>query len=340
MRVFIAVAVVLSTSCLPGPVPPTNGGPIECPDGTTRLPIACNSVSALKTRVMDANVGLPSLGLGFGGSYEEKAMGQITESTQHLALRLESDCQKYNACAVPADAYQSDQKRAEKHVTNVDALRSEATPQRADAIWENARPDLAANRLDLAYRLEARSPGGAFRVHTSGEVLHSGDELRLAATVSQPAHLYVLLLSSNGTGDVLFPNTAFQSSNPAPAGTEVLIPPAALGVFALDNVTGEESIQIIASARPLTDIQARLEKMSGGKPSKKVLEKVGNLLCDGARTRGVTYKPASVACGGARTRGITYLAKPIAGAANAVNQVVRARPNDEVIVRQHIIDHR
>lgn len=326
-----------------GPKAKRPAADVTCPDGTVRPQVDCASDLGLKGKVIDANASLGQIGLGIGGTYEERAVGEVTDSTYQLALRLESACKDYNACVTSADSYAAEasslRHQLGEHVALVQHLQGNVNDEAGDAVWSNALPTLAAERLSLQYRLEASSGGASTFVHRDGDALRSGDEFRVVVRTDRPAHVYILLMSSQGEPSQLYPMPQMGLRNPLPAGTEVSIPSD--GTFVLDANPGTESLQILASPQPLADLEARLRDMTadgGGEPAEArqgLLESVGQLLCDSpGQTRGIVYKKASAACDGHERRGIVYKK------AKEAAQRVAARPGDDVIVVQHLIDHR
>lgn len=326
----------------PGPGP-KKVGDVTCPDGTLRAEIDCSNDLGLKEKVVDANASLGQIGLGIGARYEERAVGQVTDSTYQLALRLESLCSEYNACVMTSEQYMAEARQIrtqlDQHVDLVANLEQEPQAQVGDEIWANARPDLAAQRLSLRYALQAIPAGGQPYNHVDGSPLRSGDAFRVVVEANQPAHVYILLMSSQGEPSVLFPMPEMGLRNPIPGGEMVAIPDD--GTFELDAVAGEESLQILASAKPLTDIEQRLAALrndaAAGKSEsgKGLLSRVGELVCDAAGTkRGVKYTKSVAECGGHKTRGVVYRRKQ-----DDTDRIV-TNPGDDVIVLQHRIDHR
>lgn len=328
-------------ACGPGPGPKPPRHQVSCPDGTTRPSMDCQTDLGLRERVVAANASLGKTGIGIGGKYEERAVGQVTDSTYQLALKLESACKDYNACVGTAESYsaqaQTIREQLDHHVTMVGGLNQGVTAQLGDEIWSNAVPQLAAQRLAIDVRLEAKS-GGQTIVHEDGAPLTSGDKFRIVVRPTVNAHVYVLLLSSSGEPSLLFPNPTMPLANPLPGGQEITIPND--GTFELDNVKGDETLQVLASLQPLGDLEQRLRTLAGGAPPPKqpeqgVLGDIGDLLCDDADgKRGIKYTKSAVQCAGRKMRGVVY--KKAAGAA----QKLVARPNDDVIVYQHHILHR
>lgn len=333
------------SGCVSSHSSPRPGTELTCPDGKKRVVAHCNNVASLKQQVIEGNAGLPKLGLGLSAKFEERTVSQITEATQQLALELDAHCSKFNACAIEEERWLAEEQRLREHVRLVGTMRSAPSAAVGDAIWENATPALAAQRLALAVEVEARRPGAAaFSRHVSGAPLHSGDELRFQVQSNVPAYVYVLLLSSQGTPEQLFPSAAMGTTNPLRPNAAVQIPPASVGVLALDGRVGREHLQIIASARPIPDIEARLAELGrtgGGAVQEQVLRVVGNLVCEPSGTRGMALKPTSVSCGAATSRGLVMKPAqlPAGALASTVSSLVKAEPNDDVIVLQHEIDH-
>ncbi|MCR9159547.1 MAG: DUF4384 domain-containing protein [Nannocystaceae bacterium] len=320
-------------ACKPtDPDAPSND--VTCPDGTLRPQIDCSQDVGLKGKVVDANASLGKIGLGLGARYEEGAVGQVTDSTYQLALQLESLCKDYNACVMDPAGYQSAshdiRRRLADHVQLVGRLEG-ASAQAGDAVWANARPDLASTRISVDYRVEAVKAGTTQAlVHRSGDRLVAGDGFRVIVRPSVAAHVYVLLLSSQGEASVLYPDARMGMKNPAAAGSEIAIPPD--GLFVLDTAPGTESVHVLVSQTPLVDLEARLAALKSGaaRPS-GVLEDVGNLLCPPGGTRGVTYTKTAASCEGKTHRGVVYR--------KSETPRVVATPGDDVVVIQHALEH-
>ncbi len=345
LLLIVGLATIISAACGAAKIPP--GTDFNCPDGTPRIKVDCASIASLKGRVVSANLGIPKVGLGFGGSYDEQALEQISSATQQLAVTLDAQCEQYNACAIDAATWNENQQRIMQHLAFVEQMSATPDAVLGDALWSNAVPELEAKRLHLEYRLEAHGSNETeFQNHESGEALTSGDKMRFVVRVNRKAYIYILLLASQGEVSQLFPMPGIQLRNPIPAGETNTIPDASsAAVFTLDEVTGREHIQILASTEPLSDVEQRLAQMADSAESsgKDVLTSIGRLLCDGdkVRTRGIKLTKSSAACGQIVTRGIQL--KKLAGTAVTKTgeqlSKLNARPNDNIIVYQHEIDH-
>ncbi len=335
-RLILTSALALS-ACKPSSAGDGPTADVTCPDGSLRPQIDCRQDVGLKGKVVSANAQLGNIGLGIGGSYEEGAVGQVTDSTYQLALQLESLCKDYNACVMEPQGYQlaSSEIRQQlaDHVRLVGRLEGAGSSAEAgDAVWANARPDLAAERISVDYRVEAVKAGSSQAlIHGTGDRLTAGDGFRVVLRPSVPSHVYVLLLSSQGEASVLYPNADMGTRNPASGGTEVAIPPD--GFFVLDATPGTETIQVLVSRAPLNDLESRLAGLGEGTDAKSggLLENVGDLLCPPGGRRGVTYTKTSAACEGSTHRGVVYQ--------KAAQPKIAAVPGDDVVVLQHVVEH-
>ncbi len=314
-----------------------------------RVTVDCRSSQALRNEVFEVNAGLPQIGLGFQGKYESQALQQVRESTEHLAINLESLCRDYNACALDQHSYLEETRRIRERLSNhlqlAEQQRQSRLPELGDKLWSNARPDLAHSRLSLTYRLEVAT-GSGYRVHRSGEALTTGDEVRFVLEANQAGFVYVLLLSSQGTPALLFPLPEHGLDNPVPAGRAIIAPPPERVRLQLDAVTGVEHLQIIASTSPLNDLSQRMAALQpgarGDKPvGAELLNQVGQLLCATASEPAkVEATLSSVKCNGRPNRGLIFVAPPSGAAASSSGIVLAAQPNDGVVVYQHEIVHR
>jgi hypothetical protein len=333
---FLSAALLL-TACKPNQERKGPTADVTCPDGTLRPQIDCGQDVGLKGKVVDANASLGNIGLGIGASYEEGAVGEVTDSTYQLAIQLESLCKDYNACVMDPAGYQAAsseiRQQLSDHVRLVGRLEGAGgAPEAGDAVWSNARPDLASQRIEVDVRVEAvKRGGGQTLIHRSADRLTAGDGFRVVLRPSVQSHVYVLLLSSQGEASVLYPNPAMGMRNPAEGGVEIAIPPD--GLFVLDAVPGTETVQVVVSKAPLADLEARLAALEGGAAMepKSVLENVGNLLCPPGGKRGVTYTKTSAMCDGKNHRGVVYQ--------KSTQPKIAAVPGDDVVVLQHVVEH-
>lgn len=338
---WLALVWLLSACGLP-PRPEAGGSRIHCPDGSSRVSVSCALVSQLKARVLEANAGLSEARLGFSVAYGNQALAQVTAATQQLALELDAKCAEYNACVIDAASWGVAEERLRQHVRLVAELPAKPDPARGDAVWANAVPELAAVRLQLQVQVQARTADGGFVVHHSGQPLESGRGLRLVVQSNIRAYVY-LLLSSQRQAVQFFPQPALRQYNPLKPDTSVAIPPTGAGWFELDDQPGTEHIQILASAHPLLDLEARLNPLgAANEDGAAVLRGVASLLCapPGASSAAAELAVSSASCVGKLSRGIVRSPDPAQqrGGTPAAT-VIRAEPGDDVIVLQHEVAH-
>jgi len=350
-RASAAGAALASTLLIPGcthlPDRLNPSSPVIC-DGAQRPRVDCSSSRALRSQVLEVNAGLSQIGLGFDGKYETHALQQVRESTEHLALNLESMCEDYNACVLDRERYVEETGRIRellsRHLRLAAEQRESAAPGRGDELWSNARPDLARARLSLAYRVEVRQ-GSGFRTHHSGETLQTGDEIRFVLEPSRPAFVYVLLLSSQGTSARIFPLPELGLNNPLPEAARVTVPPPERVRLQLDSNTGVEHLQIVASSTPLDGLAAASAPPPPGARAERaqaprVLREVGQLLCPETPGGALLAGASSVACNGRLDRGLQLTSPAAALDPSGGQTVLAAQPNDDVVVFQHEIVHR
>jgi hypothetical protein len=105
-------------------------------------------------------------------------------------------------------------------------------------------------------RLEA----GGWRefIVQDGSTLYSGDQFRLVFSPSQDCYAYVIALNADTTTSVLFPNEAIQTDNRVRGGVSYEIPDG-INWFTLDESTGAETIYLLASHDPLTNLKQYME---------------------------------------------------------------------------------
>ena len=87
-----------------------------------------------------------------------------------------------------------------------------------------------------------------------------GEKLSVRFQAEQEAHLYLLYHQANGSSVLLFPNEA-QRDNRVPAKTPIAIPPADNSFrFRISAPFGNEVLQVVASTKPLADLDVLIQK--------------------------------------------------------------------------------
>ncbi len=87
-----------------------------------------------------------------------------------------------------------------------------------------------------------------------------GEKLSVRFQAEQEAHLYLLYHQADGSSVLLFPNEA-QRDNRVPAKTPITIPPADNSFrFRIGAPFGNEVLQVVASMKPLADLDGLIQK--------------------------------------------------------------------------------
>ncbi|HUQ07395.1 MAG TPA: DUF4384 domain-containing protein [Kofleriaceae bacterium] len=125
-------------------------------------------------------------------------------------------------------------------------------PRASPASRSPAAPVTAAPADDaVSVTFQAFAAEGAGRrALAPGETLRSGDQVTMELTVDRAAYAYVLQFFADGSATVLFPHAA--EDNRVSGTTRV--PPT--GWFQLDDTVGEETVYVVASTRPLAQVDA------------------------------------------------------------------------------------
>ena len=142
-------------------------------------------------------------------------------------------------------------------------------------------------------------------------ILHSGDRIKIFLQPETDCHLFLFYRSSQGELIVLLPEQGGASMTAA--GIQKMIPDADQW-FKLDTVTGRESFYLLASARPLENLESLCRKMSAA-PSAAERAAIGqDILSEVRRLR--KKRPTLTAAAerpvrlGGNFRGVTEPAAP------------------------------
>jgi hypothetical protein len=95
---------------------------------------------------------------------------------------------------------------------------------------------------------------------SEGSVLRSRDNFQVHLEASRPAYVYILIYDSQGRAEQIFPAAKIQQPEFFEAGKKLVVPAPDLW-FWLDENTGTETIYVLASEKPMTDIKGLLAKM-------------------------------------------------------------------------------
>lgn len=93
-----------------------------------------------------------------------------------------------------------------------------------------------------------------------GSVLQSRDHFQVHVETNKPSHVYVLLFDSQGQAAQLFPDPKIEHPGFLESGRKVVVPDKDLW-FWLDENPGTETVYVLASEEPMSDIRGLLSKM-------------------------------------------------------------------------------
>src|SRR5262245_6780631 len=94
-----------------------------------------------------------------------------------------------------------------------------------------------------------------------GSVLRSYDNFQVHLEANRPAYVYILLYDSQDKASQLFPDPKIDQQGFLEQGRKVVVPSRDLW-FWLDENTGTETIYVMTSEKPMSDIQGLLAKMA------------------------------------------------------------------------------
>ena len=132
------------------------------------------------------------------------------------------------------------------------------------AVTKESAPHAVAAPLSLRMNIigQRKEPDGSYTevVVSEGSVLRSYDNFQVHVETNRPSYVYVLIYDSQGKAEQLFPDAKIDQPGFVETGRQVVIPRRDLW-FWLDEHTGTETIYVLASEKPMSDVQRLLTKM-------------------------------------------------------------------------------
>lgn len=133
-------------------------------------------------------------------------------------------------------------------------------------------PPVVATPLSLGMNIigQRKEADGRYSevVISEGGVLRSYDNLQVHLETNRPAYIYVLLYDSQGKASQIFPDSKLDQPWYVEGGRKIVAPSKDLW-FWLDENPGTETIYVLASEKPMSDIRSLLAKMEGADESGK-----------------------------------------------------------------------
>lgn len=138
-----------------------------------------------------------------------------------------------------------------------------ATKQEVAVAKEPAPAGTAAPlslRMNIIGQREEAEGGYTEILVSEGSVLRSHDNFQVHLETSRPAYVYILMYDSQGKASQIFPDPKANQPGSVEGGSKLVVPAKDLW-FWLDDSTGTETIYVLASEKPMSDIQGLLTKM-------------------------------------------------------------------------------
>lgn len=125
-----------------------------------------------------------------------------------------------------------------------------------------ASPVLAPLTLSMNVIGQRRERDGSYIevLVSEGSILRSRDHFQLHLETNNAAYVYILLYDSQGKASQIFPDPKIPQPGFVEGGRKIAVPAPDLW-FWLDDHPGTETIYVLASEKPLSDIQGLLTKM-------------------------------------------------------------------------------
>lgn len=128
-------------------------------------------------------------------------------------------------------------------------------------------PAVVAMPLRLSMNIigQRKEPDGSYTeiLVSEGSALRSGDNFQVHLETSRPAYVYILMYDSQGKAGQIYPDPKVNQSGSVEAGRKLVVPSRDFW-FWLDEHTGTETVYVLASEKPMTDIRGLLAQMEGG----------------------------------------------------------------------------
>src|SRR5262245_61737566 len=132
------------------------------------------------------------------------------------------------------------------------------------ALKKDLPQPVVAGPLTLSMNIvgQRKEPDGSYTevLISEGSVLRSYDNFQVHLETNRPAYVYILLYDSQERASQLFPDPKIDQRGFLEQGRRVVVPARDLW-FWLDEHTGTETIYVLTSEKPMSDIQGLLAKM-------------------------------------------------------------------------------
>jgi CHAT domain-containing protein len=217
------------------------------------------AVSALTTAVPDAT---------------ETIKDEVVESSKESSVPVSTGETKQEKSAeivkmkdpVPPNLLKSAAVKPAAVVPPVAATQAPTRPVEVQeaALKKDLPEPVVAAPLTLSMNIigQRKEPDGSYTevLVNEGSVLRSYDNFQVHLETNRPAYVYILLYDSQGKASQLFPDPKIHHPGFLEQAKRVVVPARDLW-FWLDEHTGTETIYVLTSEKPMSDIQGLLAKM-------------------------------------------------------------------------------
>lgn len=132
------------------------------------------------------------------------------------------------------------------------------------AVKKEPAPPAVAAPLSLSMNIigQRKEADGTYTevLVSEGSIIRSHDNFQVHLETNRSSYIYILLYDSQGRASQLFPDSKINQPGFAEPGKKYVIPDKDLW-FWLDENTGTETVYVLASEKPMEDIQELLKKM-------------------------------------------------------------------------------
>jgi hypothetical protein len=101
------------------------------------------------------------------------------------------------------------------------------------------------------------------KIIKEGDTLYSNDYCRISFELEKNAYAYILYLDSKGTLEQLYPGPRAMRPQKVLAKTTYVIPPGDDSWFQLDEQTGTETVLMVASEEPISNLKEVYASLQG-----------------------------------------------------------------------------
>ncbi len=272
LRNALFVALMVPACSAMGPK--NNAGEVRDCGSEERVLLDCSSEVSYQGTSGEAALSVMNIASA-EGKFEEKAIRRVNEQVEQFVAIQTRACRDYNACVLSRDQYRAEAADTRRRMQVLPALqqalkaaKTEEERQRAlDQLYRGIVPDdrrveEVTFQLGMIAEIPAALGGGIYSVAPGGAI-PTGAKVRFEVNVSRQAYVYIFQTTPSGEVNVLFPDPRIGTQNPVAGGSNARIP--ARKSFRVNSKDlGVENVYIVASAEPVADLDAALNKVKSG----------------------------------------------------------------------------